>query len=750
MKSIVYIYVLLTIVPIVTISPCFSAQTTQPQGQAKEPKRDEQPVKSIDELNKKLMKAFAQKKQNKYEALIEQGADVNAIIGSRTMLHVAVSNGDEEGVSLLLDNGALIDAKDSFGLTPLHYAVAGGHGDIVEILLEHNAEVDIKDNAGRTALHYVSGAVPVPKNPSQDAINVNTARLLLDSGADVNTQDDLGMTPLHYAAFRGQKAIAEILMSNNADIYVTDNRGRTAYSIAQYGITSVERLLDSPIRTAAEEYIIAHEEITELLRKDYNVYFVAPEGDDNNPGTQQSPFGTIGAAVDTVKPGDIIFIRGGSYSCAHNICLDKSGELGRPIRLSAYAHERPILDFSSAKGSAIEISGAYWHLKGLAVAGAEHSGIFVAGSSAHHNVLEEMSTYNCFQFGIDLEYSTTYNLVLDCDAYLNFDRSTNGEDGDGFVSQYFIGEGNVFIGNRSWNNSDDGYDCWRAGEAVRFERCYAWRNGENIWNHPLFTGNGNGFKLGQGKGRHVLINCFAWENPNRGFDLNGNTQGVTIRKCTGWSNGCNYFFNDDKGAPGNALHHNISYRVRAYGGRDRIGAEVDSQANSWDAKPAIALTDTDFLSLDDSQMSAPRNTDGSIPYSDFLRLAPGSAAIDAGTDVNMPYVGKAPDLGAFEYDPNENPENYVKMLHQYVRDHDTKKINELLAAGTSINEKDWLGYAPLHWACYFGYADLAELLIGKGADPSLVSDTGRTPLEIATSMQYDNIADLLRQHGAKK
>ena len=135
---------------------------------------------------------------------------------------------------------------------------------------------------------------------------------------------------------------------------------------------------------------------------------------------------------------------------------------------------------------------------------------------------------------------------------------------------------------------------------------------------------------------------------------------------------------------------------------------------------------------------------------DFLKLAPGSAAIDKGIDVNMPFVGEAPDLGAFEYDPNENASNYVKMLHQHVRDHDVGKINKLLAAGTDVNEKDWLGYTPLHWACYFGYADLVELLIDKGADPNLVSNTGRTSLEIAIEMNYDNIVELLHKHGAKQ
>ena len=74
------------------------------------------------------------------------------------------------------------------------------------------------------------------------------------------------------------------------------------------------------------------------------------------------------------------------------------------------------------------------------------------------------------------------------------------------------------------------------------------------------------------------------------------------------------------------------------------------------------------------------------------------------------------------------------MLHQAVRDHDVKEIKRLLAEGEGINDKDWIGYTPLQWAVYFGCHDLVELLISKGADPNIQSDTGRSALEIARSM----------------
>jgi ankyrin repeat protein len=55
----------------------------------------------------------------------------------------------------------------------------------------------------------------------------------------------------------------------------------------------------------------------------------------------------------------------------------------------------------------------------------------------------------------------------------------------------------------------------------------------------------------------------------------------------------------------------------------------------------------------------------------------------------------------------------------------------------------------LHWAVYFGYPDLIELLISKGADPDVQSNTGRYALEIARAMAYPELEVLLRKHGAK-
>jgi hypothetical protein len=67
--------------------------------------------------------------------------------------------------------------------------------------------------------------------------------------------------------------------------------------------------------------------------------------------------------------------------------------------------------------------------------------------------------------------------------------------------------------------------------------------------------------------------------------------------------------------------------------------------NSWNG---MAVSDADFVSLDDSVATGPRKADGSLPDSNFLKLATSSGLIDKGVDVGLSFKGAAPDLGAFE------------------------------------------------------------------------------------------------------
>jgi ankyrin repeat protein len=45
-------------------------------------------------------------------------------------------------------------------------------------------------------------------------------------------------------------------------------------------------------------------------------------------------------------------------------------------------------------------------------------------------------------------------------------------------------------------------------------------------------------------------------------------------------------------------------------------------------------------------------------------------------------------------------------------------------------------YTMLHWACHFGTADIAEMLLKAGADPKEKDWSGKSPLDIAQERGY--------------
>jgi len=79
----------------------------------------------------------------------------------------------------------------------------------------------------------------------------------------------------------------------------------------------------------------------------------------------------------------------------------------------------------------------------------------------------------------------------------------------------------------------------------------------------------------------------------------------------------------------------------------------------------------------------------------------------------------------------------------------TDILKQHLDAGANVNAsgKTLLGYSvtPLHEAASWGQKGNIELLIANGANVNAKDETGKTPLDSATS----ELADLLRKHGGK-
>jgi len=379
--------------------------------------------------------------------------------------------------------------------------------------------------------------------------------------------------------------------------------------------------------------------------------YVAPEGNDLNPGTFEAPFGTITKAHSVAVAGDTIILRGGTYdSLTSTITLSRLGTPVSRLYLMGYVGERPLLDFSlmavSSSNRGIRLSGNYWYIRGLDIKGAGDNGMHVSGS---HNTIEHCSFFENHDTGLQLSNGAADNQIINCDSYHNEDPSQGNA--DGFAAKLDVGTGNSFFGCRAWENSDDGYDGYLRPSndiVTTLEQCWIFRNGY-LKDGSASSGNGNGFKMGGSDDRtlrhHVTLrNCLAFDNRVKGFDQNNNRGSMTLYNCTGYRNGTNYAIT---GAldPGQTL---TLVNCAALGSYGSLGSFAVQQTNSW--LPPFDVTAADFESIDTAGVRGPRKLDGSLPDVAFLHLAQGSDLIDAGTDVGIPYNGPAPDLGAFETD----------------------------------------------------------------------------------------------------
>jgi MYXO-CTERM domain-containing protein len=419
-------------------------------------------------------------------------------------------------------------------------------------------------------------------------------------------------------------------------------------------------------------------------------YYVATDGSDSNAGTMDAPFATLQKGASTAVAGDTVYIRGGTYkittpaNSGAGINFSKSGTSDtKQIRYWAYPGETPVFDFTNLVISTtgytmgFVVNGSYLYFKGLEICCVpmnmySNNGISVDGSSAH-DIFEQLNMHHNSGNGIFVgNKSGGGHQIINCDAHDNYDATSNqgqGQNADGFGVHYqTTGDTTIVRGCRSWWNSDDGYDLINQEVPVTVENSWAFGNGYAMYGtfNPA-DGNGNGFKMGSSQTgvRHLVQNNVAWKNKASGFYANHSTGGNTWYNNTSFMNGTQYnMLASPAGDPnttitltGSLVH--IMRNNIGYPNKNTNMTGVDTMFNTWDL--SITPASSDFASIADPSVSmtgmsiegmgalGPRQADGSLPNVDFMRLSASSRMIDKGTDVGLPYVGAAPDLGAYEY-----------------------------------------------------------------------------------------------------
>jgi len=104
------------------------------------------------------------------------------------------------------DARTMIDAADSQGRTALSLAASNGHQSTAQTLLELGADPNFTGPGGWTPLHYATWRC-----------NKLMADILLSNAANIASADDLGRCALHLASERGDRSMVTLLLQRGAD-----------------------------------------------------------------------------------------------------------------------------------------------------------------------------------------------------------------------------------------------------------------------------------------------------------------------------------------------------------------------------------------------------------------------------------------------------------------------------------------------------------------------------------------------------
>ncbi len=169
-----------------------------------------------------------------------------------TPLHDAVEEGDLEQVRRLLHEGADVNARAFFNVTPLMTACGSGTAKMHSAMKQMGQQTAEEAEATRKKTAEFFNMTPGPggmprldtkrmlaemsrKRTPDDTLpddDPALALLLIEHGADVNAVDQSGHSPLMQAVRAGRAHTADVLLAHGADIYARDSDDLTALMIA--------------------------------------------------------------------------------------------------------------------------------------------------------------------------------------------------------------------------------------------------------------------------------------------------------------------------------------------------------------------------------------------------------------------------------------------------------------------------------------------------------------------------------------
>ena len=403
--------------------------------------------------------------------------------------------------------------------------------------------------------------------------------------------------------------------------------------------------------------------------------YIAPGGNDSAAGTIDAPLATLPAAYKKVVSGDTVYFRGGTYKVtdeqvmkykspyAYVFALEKAGTASKRTCFMGYPGERPVFDFSALnlngehRFAAFYLGADYLHLRNFDIIGVpvrikgHTQSECVSARKGSYCIVENLSMHDNMAIGY-YQTAGSHNLVLNCDAYNNYDAYSEGQYGgnvDGFGCHVSKSSevGNVFRNCRAWRNSDDGFDLIDCYMPVEIDHGFAFFNGYQPTIDPKDTtefrsaGDGNGIKGGgfgmsdtkqitfpNGCPQHYIHHCLAYRNKSNGIYSNHHLGGNRWEYNTsGMNQQHNYSMVNRKGTATtenvdvDGYEHILIGNVSWKGNRGDVTAlntEKCTLANNSFGPDAFMVADVDFVTVSPASFFTSRDAEGNLPEILFL------------------------------------------------------------------------------------------------------------------------------------
>jgi len=229
-------------------------------------------------------------------------------------------------------------------------------------------------------------------------------------------------------------------------------------------------------------------------------HYMAPTGDDSNPGTQDAPWRTLQHAADTAEPGSTVCLHAGTYEEAETVNFTRSGEAGAPITFAAAPGETVTI-----QGSLYVVEGvSYLNVVDLIIRGFRYWGVSLQGDNEH-----------IVFSGLE---------IIGGEAGFHFTEGESGQPpSNGPVTDVLVEDSIIHDAMYTAVDCTPG-PC----NSIVFRRL-------EIYGAGIEAGYG-GDGLGLERGQDVLVeDCYIHDNGGDGIDLNsrdfdGNVPGIIVRR----------------------------------------------------------------------------------------------------------------------------------------------------------------------------------------------------------------------------